>query len=103
QVSRVSRAESEIYFQSRPLRSRLGAWASQQSRVIAGRKVLDHRLHELEETYADGDVPLPPYWGGYRVAPDCFEFWQGRPNRLHDRFRYSHQPDDTWLIERLSP
>ncbi|HZS91411.1 MAG TPA: pyridoxamine 5'-phosphate oxidase [Chloroflexota bacterium] len=102
-VERVSRQESEDYFQSRPLGSRLGAWASRQSRVIAGREVLVQRLRELQEEYGDGDIPLPPYWGGYRVIADQIEFWQGRPNRLHDRLRYSRRPDGTWLIERLSP
>jgi pyridoxamine 5'-phosphate oxidase len=102
-VERVSRQESEDYFQSRALGSRLGAWASRQSRVIAGREELLQRLRELEELYGDGEVPLPPYWGGYRVIADQIEFWQSRPNRLHDRLRYDRQPDGTWSIERLSP
>lgn len=102
-VSRVSTEESDAYFQSRPLGSRLGAWASQQSQIVAGRHILEQRLSELEAEYADGQVPLPEFWGGFRVQPDSMEFWQGRPNRLHDRLRYSLQPDGSWLIERLSP
>lgn len=102
-AERVSRRESEEYFRTRPLDSRLSAWASRQSRVIESREVLEAALRELEEKYRDGDVPLPPYWGGYRLAPDEFEFWQNRPGRLHDRFRYSKRADGGWLLERLSP
>ncbi len=102
-ASRVSRAESQRYFESRPRGSRLGAWASSQSEVIAGRAVLAERMSELEQRYADQDIPLPPYWGGLRVRPATIEFWQGRPNRLHDRLRYTRNPNDTWTIERLAP
>ncbi len=102
-VERTSREESEAYFASRPLGSRLGAWASEQSEVLAGRGELEERLRELEERFAAGDVPLPEFWGGYRLRPGLVEFWQGRPSRLHDRFRYTRLPEDGWRIERLSP
>ena len=101
-VSRVSRDETERYFQSRPRGSRLGAWASRQSAVVGDRAEVEARLAELDRQYGD-DIPAPPHWGGYRVAPDTFEFWQGRPNRLHDRLQYTRQPDGSWRIERLSP
>ena len=102
-VERTTRAESEEYFHSRPAGSQLGAWTSRQSEVIDARRILEARLAELTERFADGIIPLPPHWGGYRVRPETIEFWQGRPNRLHDRFRYTRQPDDRWLIERLAP
>jgi pyridoxamine 5'-phosphate oxidase len=102
-VEQVSAAESDAYFHSRPLGSRLGAWASRQSAVIAGREVLQQRVDELAAQYADEQVPRPPHWGGYRVVPAAIEFWQGRPSRLHDRLRYQRQADESWLIERLSP
>lgn len=102
-VERTSREDSAAYFHSRPVGCRLGAWVSKQSEVIDARKVLDARLTEMTERFASGDIPLPPHWGGYRVKPDKIEFWQGRPNRLHDRFRYSRQADGTWLIDRLAP
>jgi pyridoxamine 5'-phosphate oxidase len=102
-VSKVSRLESEDYFRTRPLDSRLSAWASRQSRVIESREALEKDMREYEEKYKDGDVPLPPYWGGYRVVPDEIEFWQNRPGRLHDRFRYTRQQDGSWLLDRLSP
>ena len=101
-VERVSHEESEAYFRTRPLGSRLGAWASAQSEVIPGRAVLEERLERLSARYADGDVPLPPFWGGYRVRPDTIEFWQHQPNRLHDRLRY-RRDGGVWVIERLSP
>ena len=102
-VERTSREDSAAYFHSRPVGSRLGAWASKQSEVVDARQVLDARLTEITERYENGDVPLPPHWGGYRVKPDTFEFWQGRPNRLHDRFRYSRQAGGAWQIDRLAP
>ena len=102
-VEKTSRAESEEYFRSRPLGSRLGAWTSQQSQVIANREALEARLAEVTTHYEGADVPLPQHWGGYRVKPYSIEFWQGRTNRLHDRFRYTRQPEGSWLIERLSP
>jgi pyridoxamine 5'-phosphate oxidase len=102
-VERTSREESAHYFHSRPLGSQLGAWVSHQSKVIDARKVLDARLAEMEERFGRGEIPLPPHWGGYRVQPVMMEFWQGRANRLHDRFRYTRQGDGTWSIERLAP
>lgn len=102
-VSKVSREESEAYFGTRPFGSRCGAWASNQSQVIPNRDVLDQRLEQLLANYKDKPIPIPPYWGGYCVAPVRFEFWQGRPNRLHDRFRYSRLSPSEWRIERLSP
>ena len=98
----TSREESENYFKSRPLESRLGAWASEQSSVIASRDVLENRVEKLRIQYADGYVPLPPFWGGFRVVPDKFEFWQGRASRLHDRICYELKNGE-WEIYRRSP
>ncbi len=103
-VGRTSREESEAYWRSRPLGSRLSAVASAQSQAIAGREELTRRVEQLVERHRDGDVPLPEAWGGYRLVPDAFEFWQGRPDRLHDRFRYTRrEAPPGWLVERLSP
>ena len=102
-VEQVSRAESERYFASRPFGSRIGAWTSHQSQVIAGREELERRESELAARFADGDVPLPSHWGGYRLVPSDVEFWQGRPSRLHDRLRYVRSGEGGWRIERLSP
>jgi pyridoxamine 5'-phosphate oxidase len=102
-VERTSREDSAAYFHSRPVGSRLGAWVSKQSEVIDARQVLDSILAAMTERFEGGDIPLPPHWGGYRVKPDKIEFWQGRPNRLHDRFRYSRQADGRWQIDRLAP
>jgi pyridoxamine 5'-phosphate oxidase len=101
-VARVPREESEAYFWSRPRGHQLAAWASEQSRIIPGRSELDAKVEALEEKYRDQQVPIPPNWGGFRLAPDTIEFWQGRLNRLHDRLRYTHSDGD-WLVERLSP
>jgi pyridoxamine 5'-phosphate oxidase len=101
-ATRTSAEESEAYYRSRPLGSRLGAWVSHQSQAIPSREVLEGGLHEVEQRFAGGDVPLPPYWGGYRVKPVAIEFWQGRQNRLHDRVRYAWD-GGRWKIERLAP
>ena len=101
-AGRISREESEKYFTGRPRGHQLGAWVSCQSEVIANRAVLEKRLKEFEQKYPDA-VPLPPFWGGYVLSPVEIEFWQGRPNRLHDRFRYTKQVDGRWMIERLAP
>lgn len=101
-VSKVSRAESEAYFATRPRGSQLGAWVSRQSQVVSGRAALESELARLEKQYEGQPVPTPLHWGGYRVAPEVFEFWQGRPNRLHDRLRY-RRDGQRWIIERLSP
>ena len=102
-VERISRQESQIYFHSRPIGSQLSAWASRQSTVIDARRVLDARMAKITERFRNKPVPLPPHWGGYRLRPEMMEFWQGRQNRLHDRFRYTRQANGTWLIERLAP
>ena len=101
-AGRLSREEAEKYFTSRPRGHQLGAWVSAQSEVISNRAVLEKRLKEFEHKYP-GAVPLPPFWGGYVLSPVEIEFWQGRLNRLHDRFRYTKQGNGTWLIERLAP
>ena len=99
---KLSTEESETYFHSRPLGSQLGAWASQQSEVIANREALEAELAKVTQKFAGQTVPLPPSWGGYCVIPETIEFWQGRGDRLHDRFRYT-RADGGWRIERLSP
>ncbi|AMW05744.1 pyridoxamine 5'-phosphate oxidase [Gemmatimonas phototrophica] len=101
-VQRVSRAESDEYFQSRPLPSRMGAWTSSQSSVLASREVLEAQLAENEQRFAGGVVPLPDHWGGFRVVPEEIEFWQGRPSRLHDRIQFRKEAG-RWAKRRLSP
>ncbi|HEX6844736.1 MAG TPA: pyridoxamine 5'-phosphate oxidase [Actinomycetota bacterium] len=100
-AERASDDESDAYFSTRPRDAQLGAWASRQSEVLEGRRALDLALEDADRRFP-GEVPRPPFWGGYRVVPDTIEFWQGRAFRLHDRFRYTHT-DTGWLIERLSP
>jgi pyridoxamine 5'-phosphate oxidase len=101
-VERVSEEESDQYFRSRPHGSKIGAWASEQSRAIENRDLLEQRFDEFGLKFGD-DVPRPPNWGGYRVKANLIEFWQGQENRLHDRLRYTLEDDGSWLIERLAP
>jgi len=102
-VQKISREESDIYFRSRPRGSRLAAWTSNQSDVVKDRAVLEKRWDELQVKHPGDDIPLPPTWGGFVLSPERIEFWQGRPSRLHDRFRYLRQPGGTWHIDRLEP
>jgi pyridoxamine 5'-phosphate oxidase len=102
-VERVSREESERYFAGRPFGSRVAASVSEQSAVVPDRRFLEERFEVLASELEDGEVPLPQFWGGYRLAPSTIEFWQGRPSRLHDRLRYTRQRNGPWVIERLSP
>lgn len=102
-VSQVSREESERYFRSRPRGSQLAAWASDQSEVVPSREFLEQQLEAVRTEHVEEDIPLPPDWGGFRLSPDKVGFWQQRPNRLHDRFRYVRDEDGQWLIERLAP
>ena len=102
-VTRISREESEAYFRTRPRASQIGALASNQSEVITSREVLENRFQQVMAEYSEGEIPLPSYWGGYRLSPTTIEFWQGRPDRLHDRLLYQRQSSGQWQIERLSP
>jgi pyridoxamine 5'-phosphate oxidase len=102
-VLRVSRHESEEYFQTRPRLAQIGAWASHQSGQIASRALLEDRQRELEARFGAGPVPLPEFWGGYRLVPATLEFWQGRPGRLHDRLSYLRCADGSWTLRRLEP
>ncbi|WP_299414701.1 pyridoxamine 5'-phosphate oxidase [Acaryochloris sp. IP29b_bin.148] len=101
-VAQVSAQETESYFESRPRGSQLGAWVSEQSQVIGDRTVLEERLQDLEQQYQNQPIPRPLHWGGYRLRPDLIEFWQGRPNRLHDRLCYQREGEQ-WCMVRLSP
>ena len=101
-VERVSMAEAAAYFVTRPVGSQLAAWASPQSTVLSSRGLLEAKWEEMKRKFADGRIPLPSFWGGYRVLPDLFEFWQGRASRMHDRFQYT-RTDGAWVIERLAP
>ena len=103
QAARISTVESLKYFLSRPRGSQLAAWASRQSNVISSRQVLEMEWERLKEKFGAGEIPLPSFWGGYRVTPDTIEFWQGGHHRLHDRFQYAWQTDGTWTIDRLAP
>jgi len=102
-AKRISKAETVKYFVNRPLASQLGAWSSPQSQVISSRSVLDAAWHEMKRKYSEGEVPVPNHWGGYRIVPSTYEFWQGGANRLHDRFRYSRGNSGEWILERLAP
>lgn len=101
-VEKTSTKESGEYFKTRPYESRIAAWASKQSESILNRKYLEDKFSEFQNLYPDDDVPLPPFWGGYRLIPEYFEFWQGRENRMHDRVAYTKE-ESSWKIERLSP
>ncbi|MEA5616629.1 pyridoxamine 5'-phosphate oxidase [Cronbergia sp. UHCC 0137] len=102
-VEKIAPEESDKYFNMRPPNNRLGAWASNQSQVIASREVLEQQLQQLQREYENQEVPRPPHWGGFRVIPKEIEFWQGRPSRLHDRLLYTKLDHGSWKIERLSP
>jgi len=102
-VARVTREESAAYFHSRPRASQLAAWASPQSTAVAGRAVIEESYRVIDKKYEGREVPLPPNWGGFRLAPETVEFWQGRRSRLHDRLRYRRAPGGDWVLERLAP
>ncbi|OYQ61841.1 pyridoxamine 5'-phosphate oxidase [Pseudanabaena sp. SR411] len=102
-AEKVSTTESLQYFTSRPRGSQLGAWTSQQSSVISSRQLLLMQFEQIKQKFLDGEIPLPDFWGGYRIVPTSFEFWQGCTNRLHDRFLYTPQADQSWQIQRLAP
>lgn len=102
-IEKTSREESEAYFTSRPIASRLGAWASQQSSVLPNREELEKSFAEIRQRFPDENIPCPEHWGGFRLVPTTIEFWQGRQSRLHDRFRYTREGDREWKIERLAP
>lgn len=102
-VSRLSPIEVVQYFALRPRESQISAWASPQSSRVSSRKFLEMAWENMRRKFAEGKVPVPPFWGGFRLAPETIEFWQGGQNRLHDRFEYSRQPDGSWTIERLAP
>jgi pyridoxamine 5'-phosphate oxidase len=102
-VSKVSTHESDVYFKTRPRGSQLGAWASNQSQTVPNREYLEARMRALEEQFAGKTIPRPPYWGGFRLVPNTLEFWQGRPNRLHDRLQYQRKGQGGWKISRLAP
>jgi pyridoxamine 5'-phosphate oxidase len=102
-VVKVAREESEAYFHSRPVASQLAAWASAQSSIIAGRAVIEEAMKAVERKYAGKEAPLPPNWGGFRLAPETVEFWQGRRSRLHDRLRFRREAGGGWVVERLAP
>jgi pyridoxamine 5'-phosphate oxidase len=102
-VGRISAAESDEYFKTRPPGSQLGAWASPQSEIIRGREQLERKFEQLLAQYADGPIPRPENWGGYRLVPESIEFWQGRANRLHDRLRYRRLASGGWILQRLAP
>lgn len=102
-ATKISAAETLRYFSRRPRDSQLGAWVSQQSSIISARSILENKFTEMKMKFANGEVPLPSFWGGYRVKPACMEFWQGRESRLHDRFRYQETETNHWTVDRLAP
>lgn len=102
-VERLPESDALAYFSTRPRESQLAAWASRQSSPLSSRAVLEEELEKVKERFGAGEIPLPPFWGGYRVNPSAIEFWQGGPNRLHDRFEYTRQGDGPWVVGRLSP
>jgi pyridoxamine 5'-phosphate oxidase len=102
-IEKVTAAESDEYFNSRPAGSRIGAWASPQSSIIPSRKTIETNIAQYEQEFAGAQITRPPHWGGYIVKPTVIEFWQGRPNRLHDRIQYTKQPDESWKFDRLAP
>lgn len=102
-AAKIPASESLKYFSTRPRGSQLGAWASPQSQVIKSRAMLDTALEQIKDKFQQGEIPLPDYWGGYRVSPDTFEFWQARESRLHDRFMYTTQEEGLWQLARLAP
>jgi len=102
-VEKTTSNESDLYFHSRPVESRIGAWASPQSKVITSREVIEENVSELQKSFAGKEIDRPPHWGGYIVIPAVVEFWQGRPGRLHDRIQYTNQAEGGWKIERLAP
>jgi pyridoxamine 5'-phosphate oxidase len=102
-AARIPTSETLKYFVSRPRGSQIGAWVSAQSSVVSSRSLLENKFQEMKQKFSNKEIPLPSFWGGYRVVPDVIEFWQGRRNRLHDRFQYTKQADGSWQIERLAP
>ncbi len=102
-ATRLSDAENDDYYFSRPVGSQIGAWASPQSRVIESRRVIEDQVQRLEEKFAAQPITRPPHWGGFRIRPSLMEFWQGRPSRLHDRLQYRRLENDSWILERLAP
>ena len=102
-AEKIKTKESIKYFMSRPRDSQLGAWVSDQSSVLSSRGILELKLEEMKRKFSDGEIPLPDFWGGYRIIPKTFEFWQGRPNRLHDRFIYLKLSNEIWEIDRIAP
>jgi len=102
-AERIPTSETLKYFMSRPRGSQIGAWVSAQSSVVSSRSLLESKFQEMKQKFSNKEIPLPSFWGGYRVVPEVIEFWQGRRNRLHDRFQYTKQDDGSWSIERLAP